>query len=150
MDAEIAVSLGVGENQEKRLPDPFEEKLLQMLTATGRSIVIDEGAGGEEQDRVRRLVRKIPNLTTWRGAYAPFARTISRARLYVGYDSAGQHVAAACGVPLLSIFSGYVSDRMFHRWRPAGPEPSTVIKVNPRDPVPVFEQVAGALQNLTL
>ena len=40
------------------------------------------------------------------------------AKQYVGYDSAGQHVAAASGTPLISIFAGYPSERMFQRWRP--------------------------------
>jgi len=38
--------------------------------------------------------------------------------LYVGYDSAGQHVAAAAGIPLISIFAGFPAPRMFDRWRP--------------------------------
>jgi len=40
--------------------------------------------------------------------------------LYVGYDSAGGHVASACGVPQICIFTGAVSERFFHRWKPAG------------------------------
>ena len=35
----------------------------------------------------------------WEGSFAGFAAIIAASRLYVGYDSAGQHVAAACGVP---------------------------------------------------
>ena len=50
--------------------------------------------------------------------FAGFARVIAGSSLYVGYDSAGQHVAAACGVPLISIFAGFPAPRMFHRWRP--------------------------------
>jgi ADP-heptose:LPS heptosyltransferase len=150
VDADIAVSLGVGENQDKRLPDPFEKKLLAVLVETGKQIVLDEGGADEERERVRGLVSRVPGVRTWSGSYAPFAHTISRAKLYVGYDSAGQHVAAACGVPLLSIFAGYVSDRMFSRWQPTGPGPITVIKVSARDPDRVLEGVNDALQNLTL
>jgi ADP-heptose:LPS heptosyltransferase len=150
LDAEIAVSVGVGENQEKRLGDSFEEALLEILAATGKRIVIDEGAGGDERDRVRRLSARFPALVTWSGAYAPFADTISRAQLYAGYDSAGQHVAAACGVPLLSIFAGYASERMFERWRPSGPGPVKTIKAGGLDPAAVVEQVRRELQNLTL
>jgi ADP-heptose:LPS heptosyltransferase len=150
LDAGIAVSLGVGENQEKRLDDDFEAELIRMLAATGAQVVIDEGAGGEERERVRRLAHTMPSIQTLSGAYAPFARTISRAKLYVGYDSAGQHVAAACGVPLISIFAGYPSDRMFARWRPVGPGKITVIKVDRRDPSCGLGRVAGSLQNCTL
>lgn len=55
------------------------------------------------------------------GSYASFASHILQSRLYVGYDSAGQHVASAGRVPLVSIFTGYVCPRMFARWRPTGP-----------------------------
>jgi ADP-heptose:LPS heptosyltransferase len=46
--------------------------------------------------------------------------------LYVGYDSAGQHVAAAAGVPLISIFTGYPCERMLARWRPNTPRSSVI------------------------
>ena len=56
----------------------------------------------------------------WDGSFAGFAEHIARSRLYVGYDSAGGHVASACGVPLISIFSGFASERMLQRWSPPG------------------------------
>jgi len=117
----IAISLGVGENPAKRLPDPFEEELLRLLADTGRPLCIDRGAGGEEADRVQRAIdRSGARATVWDGSFAGFASIISAAALYVGYDSAGQHVASACGVPLISIFAGFPVPRMFDRWRPAG------------------------------
>ena len=113
------VSFGVGENQAKRVPDPFEEELLRRLP---RPILIDKGAGGEEAERVERAVKKAggEGIVMWDGSFAGFAAHIQRSKLYVGYDSAGGHVAAACGVPMISIFAGAVSDRMFQRWRPSG------------------------------
>lgn len=117
----VAVSLGVGENAAKRLADPFEEELLKMIAATGMPLCIDMGAGGEEAERVQRAVARAGvEAVTWEGSFAGFASIISGARLYVGYDSAGQHVAAACGVPLISVFAGFPVERMFDRWRPAG------------------------------
>lgn len=142
----IAVSLGVGENPAKRLPDPFEEDLLALLSATGQSLVIDAGAGGSEADRVHRaLARSAAKATLWEGSFAGFASLIAASRLYVGYDSAGQHVAAACGVPLISIFAGFPSARMLARWRPTG-ERATVIRVDRPDPAEVLERVRQALQ----
>ncbi|HYI97042.1 MAG TPA: hypothetical protein VEX68_26095, partial [Bryobacteraceae bacterium] len=95
IDADITVSFGVGDNAEKRIDDPFEEELLRALARQGASVLIDEGAGGEETDRVRKLCARVPGVRAWNGAYAPFAYAISRAKFYAGYDSAGQHVAAA-------------------------------------------------------
>jgi ADP-heptose:LPS heptosyltransferase len=141
----IAVSLGVGENPAKRLPDPFEEQLLALLS-TRAPLVIDKGAGGEEAARVARAVaRSGARATFWDGSFAGFAQVIAASSLYVGYDSAGQHVAAACSIPLITIFAGFPVPRMFHRWRPSGPR-STVIRVDQPNPVEVLAQVAHALQ----
>jgi ADP-heptose:LPS heptosyltransferase len=134
----IAVSLGVGENPSKRVADPFEENLLALLAEAGAEICIDKGAGGEEAERVERAVsRSGIRATFWEGSFAGFASIIAAARLYVGYDSAGQHVAAAAGVPLISIFAGFPTPRMFHRWRPNG----NAIRVDDADPAEVIATV---------
>jgi len=116
--ADITVSLGVGENPAKRIEGDFERQLLRMLAETGNSVLVDKGGNSEERDRVERALP--PRMRTHDGAFAPFAAQIARSRLYVGYDSAGGHVASACGVPLISIFGGFVSERMCQRWRPSG------------------------------
>lgn len=141
----IAVSLGVGENPAKRLPDPFEENLITLLAEYDAEICIDKGAGGEEAARVERAVaRSGVRATFWDGSFAGFAAIIAAARLYVGYDSAGQHVAAAAGVPLLSIFAGFPAPRMFDRWRPAG----NVVRVENPDPAEVIARVRNSLRQL--
>jgi ADP-heptose:LPS heptosyltransferase len=140
-----AVSLGVGENPAKRIPDPFEERLLGLLASGGAALVIDKGAGGEEAARVDRAVeRSRVKAAFWEGSFAGFAALIAASRLYVGYDSAGQHVAAACGVPLVGIFAGFPAPRMFHRWRPTG-ERATVIRVDRPDPLETLERVRSAI-----
>ncbi len=143
----ITVSLGVGENQAKRVPDPFERGLLKVLAATGRRILLDKGAGGEEARRVERAARAL-QVDYFNGSFAQFASAISRSRLYVGYDSAGQHVAAACGVPLVTIFAGFISDRMLARWKPTGPGPKELIVVRSPDPRLVLEETMKALEKL--
>jgi ADP-heptose:LPS heptosyltransferase len=140
----IAVSLGVGENPAKRIPDPFEEQLLALLSAR-HPLIVDKGAGGEEAARVERAVATSGACATfWEGSFAGFAQIIAGSSLYVGYDSAGQHVAAASGVPLVCIFAGFPAPRMFHRWRPSGPR-ATVIRVDHPNPVEILAQVAEAL-----
>jgi len=127
------VSFGVGENPGKRVDDPFEEELLKQLP---RPVLIDKGAGGEEADRVERAVAKSGSgIEMWDGSFAGFAAHIQRSELYVGYDSAGGHVAAACGVPLVSIFAGFASERMFQRWRPTGAGPIRVVRAESGDPL---------------
>jgi hypothetical protein len=134
--ADITVSLGVGENEAKRIGGDFERELLSALAETGASVLVDKGGSAEESARVERAI--LPGLRTHDGAFAPFASQIARSNLYVGYDSAGQHVASACGVPVISIFKGYVNRRFFERWSPIG----TVIRGDAPD---VLDQVRAAI-----
>ena len=141
---DVTISFGVGENEEKRIADPFERSLLEALST--RALTVDTGAGGAEADRVRTAAAGLPNTRTWEGDYAPFAALIRNSRLYIGYDSAGQHVAAAAGVPLVSVFAGYAADRMFQRWRPSGIGPAEVVKVAPGEsPAAVLERTLAAI-----
>jgi hypothetical protein len=116
--ADVTVSLGVGENAAKRLDDAQERQLLRALSDTGASVLVDKGGSAEERERVERAL--LPGMRTHDGAFAPFASQIATSKLFVGYDSAGGHVASACGVPLISIAKGFVSERMAARWRPTG------------------------------
>ncbi len=144
--ADITISLGVGDNPAKRIADPFEEQLLRYLAGRRVSICIDKGAGGEEAARVERAIaRSGAVVETWNGSFAGFAGRIARSSLYIGYDSAGQHVAAACGIPLVSIFAGFPCPRMLSRWRPTGNCKIEVIPVDDPDPPVVLARVIAAL-----
>ena len=116
--ADITVSLGVGENPAKRLDDDFERELLRTLAEAGASVLVDKGGSTEERKRVERAL--LSGMRTHDGAFAPFAAQIARSKLYVGYDSAGGHVASVCGIPLISIAKGFASVRAAARWRPNG------------------------------
>jgi hypothetical protein len=122
--AEITVSLGVGENPAKRIEGEFERELLKMLSETGASVLVDTGGSDEERARVEAALQPGAfgqgDMRTHAGAFAPFAAEIARSKLFVGYDSAGGHIASACGVPLISIAQGFASERMAARWRPNG------------------------------
>jgi ADP-heptose:LPS heptosyltransferase len=137
---DITVSLGVGENPAKRLDDKFERQLLQMLDDSGATILVDKGGSAAERERVERAVAA--GMRTHDGPFAPFAAEIARSKLFVGYDSAAGHVASACGVPLISIAKGFVSERMAARWRPLG----TVVDGDAPD---ILDQVRQALATCT-
>jgi ADP-heptose:LPS heptosyltransferase len=151
--AGITVSLGVGENPAKRVQDPFEAELLARLAATGLPLLVDRGAGGEEAARVDGALRyagvSTAAVRTWNGAFAPFAGMIASSRLFVGYDSAGGHVAAARGTPLVSVFAGFPSVRMFDRWRPSGGGSIRVVKVDAPEPAQVLAETLAALEYST-
>ena len=148
----ITVNLGVGENPAKRVPDPFEEELLRALLQRDGLLVVDLGAGGEEEARVRRVGERsgapASRVRLWQGSFAALAAMIAKSRLYVGYDSAGQHAAAVCGTPLVTVFAGFASPRMFARWSPTGPGPKEVIRVDPGSPRAVLEQTLAAIDRL--
>ena len=130
--ADVTVSWGVGDNPDKRIDDEFEFQVLSFLLKEGRSVLLDRGAGGEEAQRIDSLAARLgkpPHLHIHNGSYASFASHIVQSKLYVGYDSAGQHVASAAGVPLVSVFAGHACDRMFQRWRPTG-DALRVVKVD--------------------
>lgn len=144
----ITISLGVGENEEKRIGDEAEWVAVSKLASLGHTVLIDRGAGGEESARVDRLMEKLGNADNVRlheGSFASFASYIMRSKLYFGYDSAGQHVAAASGVPLVTLFAGYACESTFARWRPSGPGPIYIVKADGESAEQLTERTLSAL-----
>jgi ADP-heptose:LPS heptosyltransferase len=152
----VSINFGVGENPMKRLDDEFEKSLVVRLIAQGATVVFDKGAGEEEARRADAVIaeatpvsglgvieldetnlarhlssdRMRAALVVWRGRIGAFAAMIGQSDLYIGYDSAGQHIAAALGVPCVDVFAGFTSPRMLDRWRPTGKAESRVIAVD--------------------
>jgi ADP-heptose:LPS heptosyltransferase len=129
-----AVSLGVGENESKRVGGDFESRLIAELGKRFAAVWVDRGAGGEEARRVTAAAGASAAVRFWEGSFAGFASIISRSDLYVGYDSAGQHAAAAAGVPAVTIFAGSPSERFRHRWAAAGNGRTTQIRADGMPP----------------
>ncbi len=128
---DVTISLGIGENPAKRVGGEFEFRLVQGLLDQGHSVMLDKGAGGEETARVEVLEQRcVGALFTWQGAFAPFAEAIRGSQLYIGYDSAGQHVAAACAVKQITIFAGAPNRKFLRRWQPWA-EPGLAALVEP-------------------
>jgi ADP-heptose:LPS heptosyltransferase len=71
---------------------------------------------------------------------------IAASRLYVGYDSAGQHVAAALGVPLISVFAGAANERMRARWTPHAAGPCWVFDADNSDSSELIEGIGRILR----
>ena len=145
-----AVNLGVGNNDAKRVDDVFERELIALLVTRGYRVLLDRGAGEDELKHMDRLEefpgerglsvsRILPDrigaadVMTWEGSLSAFAGITAEADLYIGYDSAGGHLAAALGVPLITVFAGAPNARMRERWLPRGPARADVVAVEQGD-----------------
>lgn len=142
----ITISFGVGENAAKRLGAAFEAGLLSAVERFGEPVVVDAGGGGEEAERVNGAITAshCTHCTVWSGDFATFAAQIAASRLFIGYDSAGGHVAAVTRVPGISILRGAVSARFAARWRPVGCR----VLDGEQNPADVLSDVATALADL--
>ncbi len=150
-DRLVGVNLGVGGNPRKRLDDDFEEKLLQaLLTEPNTTVILDCGAGAEEEQRAQRLLEALRRQgvavaqTNLRGAVAletpglvkvtcgmgEIAAIIAGCDEFIGYDSACQHLAAAAGVPSCTVFAGSNNPRFVRRWHAKGEARSEIIHVD--------------------
>jgi ADP-heptose:LPS heptosyltransferase len=139
------VSLGVGGNQNKRVSEEFEIEMVNRLIKDS-TLVLDKGANGEEREQIDRIVAALrasgravieiaesdradaialekieADAITWDGGLGAFAGLIAAGDRYVGYDSAGQHIAAALRIPTQTIFVNTSSSTFAERWRPYGP-----------------------------
>jgi Glycosyltransferase family 9 (heptosyltransferase) len=141
----VTVSLGVGGNPNKRISDSFERELIRRLLEES-TLILDKGASPEEREQIDRIVdllreqgktiREVneqkaaeslqqgairADVLTWDGGIGRFAGLIAASDQYIGYDSAGQHIAAALGVPTLTIFVNSNSPAFAERWQSYGP-----------------------------
>jgi hypothetical protein len=151
----VSISFGVGGNARKRMPDPFEELLTRNLLADS-TLIIDKGSSETEQHQIDRLIESLraqnkvivevdennldeisagnsirADALAWDGGIGVFAGLIAASDEYIGYDSAGQHIAAALGIPTLTVFLNSGSDLFAERWRPHGPGEIQVLQVKP-------------------
>jgi hypothetical protein len=163
-----AVSFGVGGNDRKRVGPAFEVDLVAWLAARGWCVLLARGSGAAEVARgidlgerlaargvdVLHLERgrhlpgagrsasagceRVPEVVTWEADVGAFLAAIACADIYVGYDSAGQHLAAALGVPTLSIFVEAAGPRHALRWTPRGRAAGALRVV--RSPYPANER----------
>jgi len=142
----VVMNFGVGGNLEKRLPEEFEFQLVRRLIENGSTIVLAKGIGEEEIARSERLLAQLTSsgevtreldttqtlavpasealrcaVLAWQGQVGTYCALIENSDEYIGYDSGGQHIAAALGTPTIDIFAHSPYPRFMQRWRPYGP-----------------------------
>ncbi|MCX6624936.1 MAG: hypothetical protein NTY38_28525, partial [Acidobacteria bacterium] len=69
---------------------------------------------------------------------------IAKASFYLGYDSSGQHAAAAAGTPLGVVFNGFPCERTIERWRPHGRVGATIVRGDRLSPGRVLDELLEA------
>lgn len=152
----VSINFGVGGNPLKSLGGHLERTLVRTLIEEGAFVILDKGAGDTEARRADDVVEHVTALKSahvieagedelislsgkdtppidmlvLNGRVGLLAALIRTSDLYIGYDSAGQHIAAAMGVPCIDLFAGFSSARMLDRWRPTGPGPVRVIEAD--------------------
>ena len=173
----ITINFGVGGNLRKRISGGFEVELVTQLIKKGASIVLDAGAGEEEKQRADavvtsatqleldgRLIRAInfdehrlnsetlndveSDILVWNGRVGILAALIGESDLYIGYDSAGQHIAAALGVRCIDVFAGFSSQRFVDRWRPDGRAKTRVITVDTAQTSDLVQQIMASVNEM--
>ncbi len=150
----IMINFGVGNDFRKKISGSFEEELLIKLAQSPQTIIIlDSGRGKDESLRVQYLLKRagqkgiktctlnadeIPQadikfnngLITFSGSLDALGKMICAADCFIGYDSCGQHLAAATGSPAVIVFAGAPSQRFIERWSPEAENIKTITADN--------------------
>ncbi|MCP4977290.1 MAG: hypothetical protein GY931_14120, partial [Maribacter sp.] len=99
---------GFGEDEIERA-----DSIINQLKKRGKTII-------KVIDDLSITTHSKPDLIAFKGGIGQFAALISQSHLYLGYDSMGQHVAAALEIPELVIFNGYPTEKFSRKWHPYG------------------------------
>ena len=116
----VVLHIGAG-TASKRWPAEHWEELLGRLALEMGDVRAVLVGGREERELARRVTggRVWPNALDWTGelSIAQLVALLECAELFVGADSGPAHMAAALGVPVVSLFAGTSDPRI---WRPWG------------------------------
>ncbi len=138
----LTINFGVGNDPRKKVHGNFEADLIQALLALPNTIVIlDTGRGGLKDQWIADHLARVQNqgwpavcltdaeinnqavafghgLIIFKGALGSLGKMIDAADCFIGYDSCGQHLAAATSTPSIIVFAGAPSTRFIQRWSP--------------------------------
>jgi len=172
----VTINFGVGNNPAKIIEGHFEEALLKRLLETPNTVVVlDSGRGVNELKRIQHLLQVFNNahvhtaqitdtaidrfskpfnhgLIAFKGPLCALGKMIDATDCFIGYDSCGQHLAAATRTPTVILFAGAPNTRFIHRWAPTNKETITIPVINepPNNTslLSLLNQVETAVNNL--
>jgi hypothetical protein len=87
-------------------------------------------------------------LIIFKGSLRSLGKMIDAADCFIGYDSCGQHLAAATGTPAIIVFAGAPSAKFIERWSPESPVNLTIpfnSTATPREIEQLIEQISRAV-----
>lgn len=164
-----AVTLGVGGNARKRIAGCFELELVRALLSDGGVVILDKGIG-EEVARMEAIIAALAaqgtsvvelqatppalppgasgQLLVYQGGLRSLVALVAASDLYVGYDSAFQHVAAALAVPVIDVFVNPPNHLFSQRWRPYSKAPVKVVGATDVDGADTLVRVLAACREL--
>ena len=148
----VVINFGVGGNSRKKVGARFERALLvRLVSEPGTAVLLDRGHGKNEMrcaddlmSAMRSSGHQVHGADLAFPAPDPAAGCIIGLRLgigelaaliqngdeYIGYDSAGQHMAAALSVPCVTVFAGSNSMRFIQRWAALGAGKRHIVHVD--------------------
>lgn len=165
------VSFSVRDRESARLGGDFENSLLELLTKHGYWTVLDGGRDESDAAVVAERVgafrgttkelavaedgrRNHARLMTCKGTLRDFGGWISRALVYIGYDSAASHVAASMGLRVAYVSVGAPNKTYEARWTPAASDSQfdEVVPISaegPDDGPAVLERIEAVLEEVS-
>lgn len=129
--AYLCFHIGAG-GAHKQWPEAAWQALAAACAARGERIVL-LGYGAEEVALAQRIAAHVPGAAVSLAGQLDFASLcgcIAGARMFVGLDSMGTHLAAAHGVPVVGVYPGIMDTS----WHPAGPRSHILISPQPCAP----------------
>jgi len=168
----ICVNFGFGGNPSKKLNEETEKKLIVELLKTPNTIVVLDKGFGEEEKRIAASIMAYVKengfavrdaeysaleqngigwgLVAIQCSIGELCSIIAACDQYIGYDSAGQHIAAAVETPGITLFIGTGNMRFVRRWRAFGKEPNHVIHIADGKPGHNSRAIEALIQRINM
>ena len=160
------VSFAVDGKESARLGGDFEDALLELLRKRGYWTVLDCGRNEADAavaaERVHAFRGSTNHLTViddarhnqarlmaCKATPATFGGWVSRASVYVGYDSAMSHVVATFFVPVIQVSAGAPNEMYRARWTPVSDaEVVSISAKGPEDGPGILKRIETALERI--
>ncbi len=168
----VSLSLGVGGNDKKKMPRAFEQRLLErLIEEQGIVAMLNRGANHDEHQQTDSLISHLQangvktaiidhkhhvmnsalqgaRVIVWDRQLEGLCTMISISDLFIGYDSAGSHIAAAMGVPIVEVFAQNEHPLFNLRWKPYTDNYLDIIPISHRHAEEKLDEIETVLERI--